>query len=227
MAGLLLSDVPVVDTVSAEPKENAVYIVKEITPAKRPVYRFIKRLLDIVLAVVAGVILFLPMAVIALWVRLDSPGPSIYAQERLGKNGKPFVIRKFRTMVIDAEKNGPQWAERNDLRVTRVGKFLRNTRLDELPQLWNILVGEMSLVGPRPERPCFYEEFETYIHGFRNRLAVTPGLTGWAQVNGGYNLRPEEKVVYDMEYIENQSLAMDAKCVFQTVKLVFTHEGAR
>ena len=106
-------------------------------------------------------------------------------------------------------------------------QFLRKTRLDELPQLINIFKGDMSIVGPRPERAYFYDQFDTYIHGFRNRMAVRPGLTGWAQVNGGYDLRPEEKIVYDMEYINNMSVKMDIVCMFKTIKLVFTHEGAR
>ena len=113
------------------------------------------------------------------------------------------------------------------LRCTRFGQFLRRTRLDELPQLWNILRGDMSLVGPRPERAYFYREFETYIPGFSNRMMVTLGLTGWAQVNGGYDLRPEEKIVYDMEYIERQSVLLDVQCLLKTAALVFTHRGAR
>ena len=134
---------------------------------------------------------------------------------------------KFRSMGINAEENGPQWADKDDDRCTKVGRVLRKFRLDELPQVWNILKGDMSCVGPRPERPCFYEEFETYIHGFRNRLAVKPGLTGLAQVNGGYDLLPEEKIVLDMEYIANRSLLLDLKCLLKTVGLVFTHHGAR
>ncbi|MDY5539948.1 MAG: sugar transferase, partial [Lachnospiraceae bacterium] len=173
------------------------------------------------------VLLALPMLFIAILIRLDSPGPALFRQERLGKDGQPFTILKFRSMRLDAEENGPQWAERNDHRCTRLGRLLRSTRLDELPQLWNILKGDMSFVGPRPERECFYDEFETYIHGFHNRLIVKPGLTGWAQVNGGYDLKPEEKIVLDMEYIQKQSLGLDLKCIFQTVHLIFTHEGAR
>ena len=134
---------------------------------------------------------------------------------------------KFRSMRLDAEENGPQWADKDDPRCTHLGRVLRKSRLDELPQLWNILKGDMSFVGPRPERKCFYDEFETYIHGFHNRLIVKPGLTGWAQVNGGYDLKPEEKIVYDMEYIQSCSIGMDLKCLLKTVRLVFTHVGAR
>ena len=167
------------------------------------------------------------MGIIAVLICLDSPGPALFRQERLGKNGEPFVILKFRSMRINEEENGPQWADKNDPRCTKVGRVLRESRLDELPQLWNILKGEMSFVGPRPERACFYDQFETYIHGFRNRLVVKPGLTGWAQVNGGYELKPEEKIVLDMEYIQKSSVRMDLMCLFQTVHLIFTHEGAR
>lgn len=202
----------------------------EIPPAQlrpRPVYLAVKRGFDFVSALTAGIVLLLPMLIIALIVKLDSPGPALFKQERLGKNGVPFTMYKFRSMVLDAEKDGPQWAKEDDGRCTKIGRILRKSRLDELPQLWNILKGDMSWVGPRPERACFYDEFETYIHGFRNRLAVRPGLTGWAQVNGGYNLYPEEKIVLDMEYIEKRSFGMDIRCIIRTVRLVFTHEGAR
>lgn len=194
---------------------------------KKAAYRFIKRTFDIAVSVIGLVVLGIPMLLIALLIRLDSPGAAVFRQERLGKDGKPFVMYKFRTMRLDAEANGPQWAEENDGRCTRVGKFLRLSRIDELPQLVNVVKGEMSLVGPRPERKCFYEQFETYIHGFSDRLAVVPGITGWAQVNGGYSLLPEEKLVYDMEYIRNCSPRMDAKCIFLTISVVFTHKGAR
>lgn len=201
--------------------------IAPVLPKKKPVYLLLKRSTDIVFSLVIGTILFLPMLLIALWVRLDSKGPALFKQERVGKNGKSFVMLKFRSMGLDAEKDGPQWAQKEDDRVTKAGRILRATRLDELPQLWNILLGHMSFVGPRPERECFYQEFETYIHGYRNRLVVRPGLTGWAQVNGGYDLAPEEKIVYDMQYIEKRSVGMDLRCVFRTIRLVFTHEGAR
>lgn len=203
------------------------FFVEEATVVNRPFYFALKRCFDITVSLFAGIILAVPMLIIALIIRIDSPGPAIYKQERLGKEGKPFTIFKFRSMRQNAEELGPRWADKEDQRCTKFGRILRKTRLDELPQLWNIFSGSMSIVGPRPERACFYEEFETYIHGFRNRLAVRPGLTGWAQVNGGYDLKPEEKIVYDMEYIRTMSLAMDLKCVFRTVKLIFTHEGAR
>ena len=204
-----------------------VFRVEAVTPKMSVGYAFVKRLADIAVAMLVAVLGILPMAVIALCIKLDSKGPVIFKQERLGKDGKSFTMYKFRSMYTDAEAEGPRWADRDDDRCTKVGCFLRKTRLDELPQFWNILKGEMSLVGPRPERAYFYDEFETYIHGFRNRLVVRPGLTGWAQVSGGYDLLPEEKIVYDMEYIANMSIRMDLRCVVRTVRLVFTHEGAR
>lgn len=140
-------------------------------------YRMVKRAFDLTAALILSVLLAVPAAILMLLIRLDSPGPAIFRQERLGKNGKPFMILKLRSMRLDAEKNGPRWAERNDSRCTRLGSFLRRSRLDELPQLWNILHGEMSFVGPRPERAYFYDQFEKTIPGFRNRLAVIPGLT--------------------------------------------------
>lgn len=190
-------------------------------------YLFIKRLFDVVVSLVLGVVLLIPMLLLALLIRLDSPGPAIFKQERLGKDGKPFVMYKFRSMRLDAEKHGPQWAKENDRRCTRLGRIIRKSRVDELPQLWNILRGDMSLVGPRPERAHFYDIFEVYIPNFRERLSVRPGVTGLAQVNGGYNLKPEEKIVYDLEYIKSRSVRMDLYCILQTVRVVFTHEGAR
>lgn len=195
---------------------------------KGTLYNVVKRLFDIIVSALALIILFIPMVAIGIWVSLDSEGGALYKQERLGKNGKPFNIIKFRTMVKDSEKNGAQWSEgENDSRITKAGRFLRNTRLDELPQLWCIFTGKMSFVGPRPERECFYNEFEKYIHGFKHRLVVTPGLTGHAQVNGGYELKPEEKIIFDMEYIENRSLLMDIKIIFETIAVVFNKEGAK
>ncbi|MBQ9994465.1 MAG: sugar transferase [Clostridia bacterium] len=204
------------------------YTVERVdAPSSSLFYKVSKRLFDIVFAVLGLTVTALPMLIIAIAVACDSKGGIIFRQERLGKDGKPFIIHKFRSMRSDAEACGAQWADADDPRVTRVGKFLRASRLDELPQLYDILVGNMSLIGPRPERACFYEQFETYIDGFSQRLLVKPGLTGLAQVNGGYDLLPEEKIVYDVEYIKNHSLAMDIKIILKTIAIVFTHDGAR
>lgn len=222
--------------VSAEPEKvilpfeaNQEYFVEPLGELKaKPVYTFCKRLLDIVVSLSAFVILLIPMILLGVLVWCTSKGPALYSQERLGMGGKTFKLMKFRTMVADAEKDGAQWSGGDqDARITKVGSFLRKTRLDELPQLWNILVGDMSLVGPRPERAVFYDKFETYVHGFRQRLVAKPGLTGLAQVNGGYYLRPEEKIVYDMEYIRTCSFWLDLKIIFKTVAVVFTHDGAK
>lgn len=219
------------DAESVRRKEDTtfeqIFYVEKISAANKPAYLAAKRCFDVVASVINGIILILPMLAIGLLIKIDSKGPVLFKQERLGKDGRPFLIYKFRSMSLDAESDGPRWAEKEDDRCTKVGRILRKTRLDEIPQIWNILIGDMSYVGPRPEREYFYKEFETYIHGFSNRLAVQPGLTGWAQVNGGYDLKPEEKIVYDMEYIKNQSFWLDIKCMFKTVKLIFTSEGAR
>lgn len=190
-------------------------------------FLFAKRVVDFCLALFCILLFAIPAAVISFCVAVTSKGPVIYSQKRLGKDGKEFNIYKFRTMVIDAEKDGAVWAKRNDDRVTPIGAFLRKTHLDELPQFWNILIGDMSFVGPRPERQVFYDEFETYIVGFKNRLYVKPGLTGWAQINGGYELKPEEKVAWDIEYIEKQSVLIDVKCILNTYKLLLGDEQAR
>lgn len=190
-------------------------------------YKTIKRFLDIFLCLISFVVGIPIVIITCIFVVLESKGNPIYTQERLGKNGQPFKLYKIRSMYIDAEKNGPKWADKNDNRVTRVGKFIRRTRIDEIPQLFNILKGDMNIVGPRPERPVFTFKFEKEIPGFMNRLQVKPGLTGLAQINGGYDITPKEKLKYDLEYIENSSLLMDFKIIFKTILIVFTHKGAR
>lgn len=190
-------------------------------------FLFVKRAFDIALSVFCILLFLIPGIVIALCVALTSRGSVFYSQTRLGKNGEEFDIYKFRTMVSDAEKDGAVWAKKDDDRVTSVGAILRKTHLDEIPQFWNILKGDMSFVGPRPEREVFYNEFEEYIVGFRQRLFVKPGLTGWAQINGGYELKPEEKVAWDVEYIEKQSFWIDFKCIVNTYKLLLGDEKAR
>ena len=215
-------------TCTVDENGNERYTVRRLGKLKcRPFYAFFKRLFDFVMAVLGITVCFVPMLIIALAIALDSRGPVIYSQRRVGRGGREFTLLKFRSMVIDAERDGAVWASENDDRVTRVGNFLRKTRLDELPQLFNILIGQMSLVGPRPERAYFYEKFAEYIDGFEQRYTVVPGLTGWAQVNGGYDLKAEEKIVYDLDYIERRSLFMDLRCLVRTVTVIFSHEGAR
>lgn len=195
---------------------------------KKPVYDFFKRALDVTVALLFSVLLALPMLIIALLVKLTSKGCVFYHQERLGLNGIKMDVLKFRTMRMDAEEDGIRWSEgKDDPRITGFGRILRNTHLDELPQLWCILTGKMSLVGPRPEREVYYNEFEQYIHGFHERLKVKPGLTGLAQVCGGYFLKPEEKIVYDVDYIKNRSMWLDIKIIFKTMRVVFRREGVK
>lgn len=205
-----------------------VYIedLSDIRTSRR--YAFFKRLFDVLFSITALMVLALPILIISLLVKFSSNGTVFYKQERLGLNGNKFDVIKFRTMDMNAEKDGCRWSDGDDdPRITSVGRFLRKSRLDEIPQFWCILKGEMSLVGPRPERECFYNEFEEYIHGFSQRLKVKPGLTGLAQVKGGYYLKPEEKIIYDIDYIKNRTLKLDIKLVFDTFKVVLKREGAK
>ena len=188
-----------------------------------------KRALDLLGAGVLLVLTLPIMLVVAVCVRLDSEGPVLYKQERVGRDGKLFTLLKFRSMRSDAEKvSGPVWAQANDPRITKVGGFLRKTRLDELPQLFNVLAGEMSLVGPRPERRVFVEDLAEQIPYFNQRHIVKPGLTGWAQVNYPYGNTVEdarEKLQYDLFYIKFQSLLFDLSILFNTVKTVLLRKG--
>ena len=198
---------------------------REVTVAGGRGYLVTKRLFDIAASLAAGVVLLIPMIIIGFLIRLESEGPAVYCQERLGKDGRPFIMYKFRTMGLDAEADGPCWAAVDDPRCTRLGRFLRRWHLDELPQLYNIFIGDMSFVGPRPERACFYEEFSRHIPNFHERLQVPPGLTGHAQVNG-CGLEPEEKLRYDLEYMESRSMGVDIACMFRTVFAVLLQDGA-
>src|SRR5690606_10331165 len=159
------------------------------------------------------------ITIFAIIIKIESPGPAFFLQERVGLNGRNFLMIKLRSMRIDAEKNGAQWAAKNDPRVTKVGAFIRKTRIDELPQLFNVLKGDMSLIGPRPERPIFMEQFNKEIPGFVDRLKVRPGITGWAQVNGGYDITPKEKLELDRYYINNISFWLDLKIILKTIKV--------
>ncbi len=191
-------------------------------------YLVVKRLLDVLGALVLLVLLSPVLLVAALAVLLSSGWPIVYSQERVGRNMKPFKVHKFRSMVRDAEKlTGPVLATDKDPRVTPVGRFLRTFRIDELPQLANILVGDMSFVGPRPERAFFVERFVAEIPGYRERFKVKPGVTGMAQVNGSYATTPERKLKYDLIYMYHQNLLMDVQIVFETFRVVLTGRGAR
>jgi len=192
-------------------------------------YLIVKRALDMAMALAALAISVPLIPLIAVVIKLDSPGPVFFKQLRVGRGGRLFRIVKFRTMRRDAEAlTGAVWASDCDPRITRVGKFLRKSRLDEIPQLWNVLVGEMSFVGPRPERPEFDDELEREIPFYRARRAVRPGLTGWAQVSHGYGnslLDALRKVEYDLYYIKNESLYLDVLILLRTVAVVLKLGG--
>jgi sugar transferase (PEP-CTERM system associated) len=190
----------------------------------------IKRSLDVLMAVV-GLMLLAPLCLlVSLVIKLDSRGSILYGQTRVGKDGRVFTTYKFRTMRSDAEPTGkPQWASANDSRVTRVGGFLRRTRIDEIPQMWNVLRNEMSFVGPRPERPFFVDELRRQIPYYMERLLVKPGITGWAQINYQYGSSVEDaltKLQYDLYYIKNLSIYMDLMILLRTIKVVVLRRGA-
>ena len=184
--------------------------------------RSLKRILDVVVALL-GFLAALPfMLLTAIAIRIFDPGPVFYSQERSGRYGKPFKVYKFRTMRVDAERlSGPMLAQENDPRITRLGAFLRAVRLDELPQIWNVLVGNMSIVGPRPERPFFVEQFKQEIPEYVYRMNVKPGITGLAQVYGKYNTTAYDKLIYDLVYIQNAGIRTDLTIIIQTVRVLF------
>lgn len=190
----------------------------------------LRRFGEIVLSL-ALLLLTLPLLLLtALLIKLDSPGPVLYRQERIGLHGKPFTLCKLRSMRVDAEAGGPAWAMRRDSRVTRVGAFIRLTRIDELPQLVNVLRGEMSFIGPRPERPNFVRQLGELIPFYNDRALVKPGVTGWAQVNYPYGASVEDarqKLSYDLYYVKHRSLLFDAVIILATIRVILFQEGAR
>jgi lipopolysaccharide/colanic/teichoic acid biosynthesis glycosyltransferase len=213
------------------------------------VFAACKRGFDVVASLIGLAIFGLMLPALALIIKLDSPGSVFYHQERVGINrrrrrvgngagdrrkvvqpGRPFVIHKLRTMCSNAEADGPQWAKQGDARITRVGRFLRKTRLDELPQLWNVLRGDMSIIGPRPERICFIRQLENDVPFYHDRLLVKPGLTGLAQVRNGYDDSLDSvrrKVEFDREYIRRCGPLTEAGILLETVRVVLKGEGAR
>ena len=181
------------------------------------------------LVAVIGGVMSLPIALVtAILIKVDSAGPVFYRQQRVGKNGASFTVLKFRSMRTDAEKAGPVWATEQDDRATRVGRIIRKLRIDEIPQFWNIIRGEMDFVGPRPERPHFVSQLAQEIPYYQQRHLIAPGLTGWAQIKYPYGASIEDarqKLQYDLYYIKNQSLLLDAIILFETIKIILFGRG--
>lgn len=205
------------------------WFLENLSEHSKKLYEIIKRFSDIIIAII-GIIIAIPLTpFIAIIIKSGSPGPVIFKQVRTGKNGKPFTAMKFRSMIDNAEKNGAQWAEKNDSRITKFGSFMRKSRLDEIPQLINILKGEMSLIGPRPERPEFVDILEKDIPFYNERHLVKPGLTGWAQLKGpaygGSKEESLEKLKYDLYYIKNRSIILDLSIILKTIKIIFDGRG--
>ena len=208
----------------AADEPRAIYIALPQVQTRRG-YLVFKRCFDFTFALLALIVLAVPMGIIAAIIALDSPGGPIYRQERLGKDGKPFLICKFRSMRMDAEKDGPKWAERSDDRCTRFGALLRKTRLDELPQLWNILKGEMSFVGPRPERRFFVDKIMYINPAYALLYQLRPGLFSAATLYNGYTDTMEkmlERLRMDLDYLYNRTLWLDTKIIFLTVFSILT-----
>ncbi len=236
-----LFGISVIDVVSFYERESGKIMIDWVTPSwfifadgfqRGRWKKLIKRSSDIVFSLVLG-LLSLPMMLlvaVAIWVEGGFKGSVMYRQTRTGANGREFELLKFRSMVEDAEKDGPQWTSSNDARVTKIGSFIRKTRLDELPQLLNVFQGHMSFVGPRPERPEFVEKLEEEIPFYQERHAIKPGITGWAQVCYPYGSSTKdafEKLQYDLYYVKNYSLFLDVMIILQTLEVVLFRKGAR
>ncbi len=220
------------DIISGQARTNQIYgfPLIDIFPQLMPRWeKLLKRSLDVTVSLIA-LILWLPFSpIFALLIRLDSKGPVFYRQERLGRNGRPFMIIKYRTMISDAEaKTGAVWASKNDPRITRLGNFLRKSRIDEIPQFINVLRNEMSLVGPRPERKVFIDDFVQRIPLYKHRLKMKPGITGWAQIMHKYDESFEDvkkKLQYDLYYLENMSIRLDIKIILSTLSVMLSRKG--
>ncbi len=206
------------------------WFFENLSKKNNQLFLVIKRFYDIFFASLFGLMSLLFLPLLALAIKLESKGQLIYKQKRVGLNGKEFYALKFRSMRQDAEKDGAQWAKEKDDRVTKIGKFIRKSRIDEIPQFWNIIKGEMSFVGPRPERPEFVEELKKEIPFFNERHLVKPGLTGWAQINFPYGASvadAKEKLQYDLFYIKNQSIALDISIILKTINTILNRSLGR
>ena len=197
---------------------------------KDPLTMFFKQIIGSTLALIGLIISFPISFLTAILIKLESPGPIFFKQKRVGKGGKVFTLVKFRSMRQDAEKDGAKWAKDNDPRVTKVGKIIRKLRIDEIPQMWNVLKGDMNFVGPRPERPEFVKDLRKQIKFYDQRYSVKPGITGWAQINYPYGASVEDakrKLEYDLFYIKHMSVLLDLYIILKTVKTILFREGSR
>jgi len=235
-----VSGINVIDGTSYYEMLTGKLLVEQIKPAwlifsdgfrKSALRRFVKRTIDIGLSFVLSAGLLPLLVLTALLIKLDSKGPVFFSQERVGARRRTYMVHKFRSMIADAEQGtGPVWASEEDPRITRVGRIIRKLRIDELPQIWNVLKGNMSFVGPRPERPFFVGQLIETVPYYEQRFSVKPGITGWAQVSYGYGASAEdavEKLNYDLFYIKNMTIFMDLMIVLRTVKIVLFGKGAR
>ena len=207
---------------------SQVWFLENISQKNKQVYEFLKRLFDFIFAFALLVASLLFWPIIATIIKSESSGSVFYKQTRIGQGGRPFQVIKFRSMFRDAEKDGPKMTQKQDPRITKFGKFIRKTRIDELPQLWSVVKGEMSFVGPRAERPEFHQELKTRIPFYQERYLIKPGLTGWAQIKYGYGSSVEdnfEKVQYDLYYIKNRSLIFDLSIILKTINIILKGGG--
>jgi sugar transferase (PEP-CTERM system associated) len=235
-----LKGISIIDGESFYERITGKLLVERINPSwlifsegfvKSPTTKIVKRITGTILSAIMLVLLSPLMLLVAVTIKLDSRGPVIFSQERVGEDEKVFKLHKFRSMTADAEKeSGPVWASEDDPRITRVGRIIRKLRVDELPQLWNVLKGDISFVGPRPERPFFVEQLKQKVPYYKERFTVKPGVTGWAQIKYGYGASEQdalEKLKYDLYYVKNMSVVMDMLVMFHTAKIVLLGRGSR